>query len=136
MINEKYLPSAEAFLRENFFTGFLEPEILALDSHYIRAKMKLRHILKNSMGIMHGGAIYSFGDSIVGLACRTDGEKAVTLDGNINYISNISEGAVVAETKLLHQGRRTAVYRVEFTSEEGKLLAEARYTMHIFNTKL
>lgn len=123
---QKFLDS---YLQENYFTLWLKPEILELEEGYAKARLPFRRDLQNPMGLVHGGVLYALGDLLVGLVCRASGRACITLDGNINYLANIREGAVVASTHKLHQGRRTAVYRVSLCSEEGRLLAEARYTM-------
>lgn len=132
MIEPQYQAFLDQYMGENFFTRVLQPEVLDLRANYCRAKLPFRPELANSLGIFHGGAIYGFGDALVGIACRTGGERAVTLSGEIHYIRNIDQGAVYAETVKVHHGRTTAVYRVAFTDETGRQLAEGTYTMYFF----
>lgn len=116
----------------HFWNTVLKPEILDLSKHHCRARLPFQSQLCNSLGIYHGGVIYSFGDALVGIACRTEGERSVTLSGEIHYLRNIRQGDLFAETVCVHHGRNTGVYRVLFQDEEQRLLAEATYTMYFF----
>lgn len=132
MIEPRYQAFLADYLGTNFYTQVLQPEILDLSKHYCRAKITWRPNLANSLGVFHGGVIYAFGDALVGIACRTEGGRAVTLSGDIHYLANRSSGDLYAETVLLHQGRNTGYYRVEFKDEGGRLLAHASYHMYFF----
>lgn len=129
----RYQEMLQVFMNTNYFAKQLGPEVLDIKEHYVRARLRYREELGNVHGVFHGGAIYSFGDSLIGIACRTEGGNCVTLQGSINYLKNTGSGYLYAETEKLHQGRSTAVYKVHFTTEDGILLAEATYTMYMFH---
>ena len=40
----------------------------------------------NTYGIVHGGLIFSLGDTVMGITCRSTGRDAVTLDASINFV--------------------------------------------------
>ncbi len=134
-MEQKYQEYLEKLSGPNYYSQCIRPEIIDIKEHYAKAKLELRPDLSNSIGIFHGGVIYGLGDILVGLAVRTSGDKTVTLEGNINYISNVTEGYIYAETNCLHHGRSSAVYEVNFTNKDGKRLAIARYTMMLFGGK-
>ncbi|ADC91195.1 PaaI family thioesterase [Mageeibacillus indolicus] len=132
-MEEKYKEYAHQFVTKNHFCRFMNPEVLMVCKHYVKARLPLRPDLENGLGMFHGGIIYAFGDSMVGMAALSEGELGLTLSGNISYFSNTKEGGLNAEVICLHDGRSTSVYRVEFRDDGGKLLAEGRYTMKMLN---
>ena len=64
-------------------------------------------------------------------AVRTDGRRYVTQSGGLNYLRNVSEGTVVAESRVIRRGRTVCVVDIEVKSvEKDLLLAEGIFTMY------
>ncbi len=81
---------------------------------------------------IHGGAIMSLGDSCMGVACASLGKKVVTLDMNINFISNVHAPAeVTAEANVIHNGKSTIVMSAKIFDAEGKVLSMMRSTYYV-----
>ena len=78
---------------------------------------------KNSRGFLHGGAILGLADEAAGNCVHGDGRTYVTQSLDCKFISNVTEGTLHAEAKLLHRGRRTAVSEFRITSDDGTLIA-------------
>lgn len=86
--------------------------------------------LCNPYGILHGGVLYTMSDACAGMTARTDGRKYVTIDADMHYLRNISQGRATAESTLIRRGRTTCVVRVACRDEQGRLLTEAMVTMY------
>ena len=101
---------------------------------YARAGMSiLSHVVnensRNYRDAMHGGLIFTMGDSAAGGAIRTIPGSYVTLDANMNFIANAGVGhKVYAVGQVLHRGRTTLVAEVYVISDVNKVLARGRYT--------
>lgn len=88
--------------------------------------LRARKDLHSLYGILHGGAAATMVDSACGIALGTllePGEMCVTVDLRINYISNLKEGTLVGEGRVIHRGGQTGVAQAEITDEEGNLVA-------------
>ena len=62
---------------------------------------------------------------------RTDGRKYVTQNGSLNYLSNVAQGHLEAESRVIRRGRTVCVLDIAVRCpEENKLLAEGIFTMY------
>ena len=65
------------------------------------------------------------------LTARTDGRKYVTQNGSLNYLSNVAQGHLEAESRVIRRGRTVCVLDIAVRCpEENKLLAEGIFTMY------
>jgi len=92
--------------------------------------------LKNSSGGMHGGAIASLIDSAGGLAARTltHPSTVATVEFKVNFLTPIRRGAVLAEGRVIHKGRRTAVSEVMVRDEEDRPVACGLVTLMVLQS--
>ena len=85
---------------------------------------------RNVNGKVHGGVIFYLCDDAVGRYVTAQGKVGAAADGSIHFYrpANIGETitATLSERKV---GRRLGVYLVEARNEEGKLLADALFTI-------
>lgn len=86
-------------------------------------------------GLLHGGAsavlietLGSMGATVHGLG---DDKVAVGVDLNVTHIRSARQGRVTGVATALHLGRRTAIYQVEITDEEGRRTAIGRLTCQL-----
>lgn len=89
--------------------------------------MQLTDALKNSGGMIHGGAIATIADSAAGAACWSvvgEDKMAVTTDFNLSCLKSLFAGVITAEATILHAGRRFIRAEVSVKSEDA-LLARA-----------
>jgi len=87
--------------------------------------------LKQLFGVVHGGAIASLIDSVIGLAVNgylEPGQQAATVEMNVNYLLPVREGVLTATAAIVHQGRRTIVGTADVHNEKGRLVACGRAT--------
>jgi 1,4-dihydroxy-2-naphthoyl-CoA hydrolase len=87
-------------------------------------------------GLLHGGAITTLADTSAAVGTfflLPPGSSTVTSEMKVNFISNITKGAALAESKILHRGRLTMVWETKVRDEKSKkLLAVATGTFFIF----
>ena len=85
---------------------------------------------KNVNGMVHGGVIFYLCDDAVGRYVTAQGKVGAAADGSIHYYrpARLHEKltATVIERKV---GRRLGVYLVEAKNEQGKLIADALFTI-------
>ncbi len=106
-------------------------EILDLQSGHAVIRLRFGDHLRNSSGGMHGGAIASLIDSAGGLAARTltYPTPVATVEFKGNFLAPIRRGAVVANGKVIHTGRRIAVSEVVVRDERDRPVARGLVTL-------
>lgn len=106
---------------------------------YIEAKMPVDHRTVQPFGLLHGGASVTLAETLGSVAawCCLDPEKqyCVGLDINANHIRAIREGFVTGRVMPLHIGKKTHVWEIKITDENGGLVCISRITMAILDKK-
>ena len=78
-------------------------------------------------GIMHGGAIMAFADTLGGAATALNlpaGAGTTTVESKTNFFAPARTGETIrGECVALHRGRRTMVWQTRVTGPDGRLLA-------------
>ena len=112
---------------KDFFPGTLGIRIVEATPERVRATLAVERRLCTVPGILHGGAIMAFADTLGAVATMLnlpEGATTTTIESKTNFFAPGREGTdVEAETTPLHRGRRTMVWQTRVTSPEGKLLA-------------
>jgi uncharacterized protein (TIGR00369 family) len=93
--------------------------------------------LYNPLGAVHGGAIATLLDSVMGCSVHSTlpkGRFYTTLELKVNYIRGITieTGQVSAEGKVVHCGRQSAVAEGRVTDGRGRILSTASTTCLVF----
>jgi 1,4-dihydroxy-2-naphthoyl-CoA hydrolase len=87
-----------------------------------------------SGGIMHGGALMAFADTI-GAVCAVvnlpPGAGTSTIESKTNFFRAVRSGVVTATCIPLHVGRTTIVAQTNLTDERGKLVAQVTQTQAV-----
>ena len=90
-----------------------------------------RHL--NGGGIAHGGFLFTLADNAAGLTAAYSERglrDLVTQTATVHYIRAAQLGEhLVAEGKLVHGGRSTALVNVEIRTDAGKLLLQGEFSM-------
>lgn len=124
---------------EGMFGGLLGIRFVDASPDRIVAEMLVRDDMCTTPGVLHGGAIMAFADSIgaTGTALNLPkGAGTTTLESKTNFFSAGRAGEVVrGESLPLHRGRRTMVWQTRVTSSEGKLLALITQTQMVLEAK-
>ncbi len=128
-------PEREQIIREKFqinhFPQLLGIEIDSLEPGRARLSVEVTEKLLQLQGVMHGGAIATLIDTAVAFAIITVSEpqdRFTTVELKINYLSAIREGRVVADARLIRDGRRIVVADCDLFDAEGRLAAKGLLT--------
>ncbi|NWG08840.1 MAG: hydroxyphenylacetyl-CoA thioesterase PaaI [Nitrososphaerales archaeon] len=113
------------------FTKFMGIQLLELREGYSKLAMTITDEMLNFHNMAHGGAIFALADAAFAAASNSHGQIALALCMNINYRSPANKGMkLVAECLEESLGRRTALYRIEVRSEDGRLIASSQGTVY------
>lgn len=112
-------------------------ELTELGPDSLKCRMAISNRTVQSMGILHGGASAALAETLGSIASNliVDYNKyvCVGLDINANHLRSVSKGFVYAEAKPIHIGRKTHVWGIEITNEEGKMVCISRLTMAVLD---
>jgi len=121
------------------FAHFLGIKLISVTADRLEAELTVREEFKNRGGVMHGGAVMAFADSVGGTishAILEPGQRSTTIDSKTNFFAGIPIGEVArAETITLHRGRSTIVVQTRITRADGKLAAMVTQTQMVLSPK-
>ncbi len=124
---------------EGMFGGLLGIRFVDASPERIVAEMMVRDDMCTTPGVLHGGAIMAFADSIgaTGTAVNLPpGAGTTTLESKTNFFAAGRVGETVrGESLPLHRGRRTMVWQTRVTNADGKLLALVTQTQMVLEAK-
>ena len=128
-------PEKEQLIRDKFaynhFPRLLGIEIDSVEKGRARLSVEVTAKLLQLAGVMHGGAIATLIDTAVAMAIVGVSEphaKFTTVELKVNYLRPLKEGRVVAEARLIQDGRRIVVADCDVFDPQGKLAAKGLLT--------
>ncbi|MFV0276617.1 MAG: hydroxyphenylacetyl-CoA thioesterase PaaI [Parahaliea sp.] len=93
--------------------------------------MTVREDMVNGHGICHGGFIFTLADSAFAFACNSENHSAVAAGARVEFLAPGRLGdRLTASAAQVHQGRRTGLYDVTVSNQEGATLALFRGNSH------
>lgn len=114
----------------------LKLKLIKVGRGHVLMRMPWSRAASQMAGLLHGGALSTLADTAAAVGTfylMPPGSSTVTSEMKVNFISNISSGAAIAESKILHQGRLTMVWETKVRDQKTKkLLAVATGTFFIF----
>ena len=128
------LAAYEARMR-GLFPELLGMRLLSVEPDLLVGELDVRRELCTMPGLMHGGAIMAFADTLGALATMAnldDESGTTTIESKTNFFRGGREGSTVrGETRPLHRGRRTQVWQTTVTDADGKLVAQVTQTQMV-----
>jgi uncharacterized protein (TIGR00369 family) len=125
-------------LMRPLFPGLMGIELVEAGRERVVAKMTVRPDLCTTGGILHGGAVMAFADTLgaVGTVLNMpQGARTTTTDSSTKFIGGAKAGTtVIGESTPFHRGRTTMVWQTLIRTEQGKLCAVVTQTQLVMNT--
>lgn len=123
--------TAEYLLSKDLFSQWLSIELLEIKENYCLIQMPVKPEMINGLGTVHGGVTFAFADSALAFSSNNTGEAAVALNCYINFTKAARNGDVlIAESILLSDTRKTAVYDISIKNQDAALIAVFRGTVY------
>jgi acyl-CoA thioesterase len=127
-IPESFKAKLERALSKSPYVNLLKMEVVGLKIGEAKIQLKVRDELRQSHGLLHGGATASLIDTATGFAAATmlkDGEKTSTADLTVHFLRPVVDGTIVCNAKVIKSGRRLITVSAEVTDEKNELVAVA-----------
>lgn len=110
-------------------------EIVEATKERVVATMPVGPRVHQPFGLLHGGASVALAETVASTAgwMQVDREKenVVGLEINANHLRAKRDGVVTATATAIHVGRRTHVWEVRITDEEGRAVCISRCTLAV-----
>ena len=100
-------------------------------------KLPFSQKLLQSLGRVHGGAIFSLADHASGWAAYStlqENERCATLEMKINYIAALRNEDCLADARVIHRGRTSIVIETDIKTSQGRLVAKTLATFIVLTT--
>ena len=112
----------EQLEKEGFFqhNGY---SVVEISKEKVVLKAELTKKSMNPYGIAHGGFIFGLGDTAMGILVKMNGEKAVTLNANIDYLRPGIGNYIIATAELVKNGKTICVVKSNIYNDQEKLIA-------------
>ena len=99
---------------------------------------RVRPILKNSSGTLHGGVMGALVDMSVATALRSVmplSSRMTTVEYKVNFLKPVGSGTITALGVILRLGRTIAVGSTEVRNADGEVVAFGSATYYILNVR-
>lgn len=110
-------------------------EIIDIKEDSARGRVPVSNRVVQPYGLVHGGVYAALAESLASVATVTavwdDGNIAVGLSNQTNFVRPAIEGHVNASATRRHRGRTTWIWDVDMTDDDGRLCATTRVTMAV-----
>ena len=123
---KKEFNELEGFIKHNNI------KITNVDNNVCEGTVLLEEKLYNPYGIAHGGLIFGFADTLMGLLAGLRTGKALTINSNINYLKPCGGNKITGKAKVIKEGKNIGYYEAEIYNELGELAATATTTYMFF----
>ncbi len=115
-------------------------KLTEITSDSLKCNMEVVQKTKQSRGILHGGASAALCETLGSIASNliVDPDKYFCLGLNINssHVRPVTSGFIFAEAKPVHLGKKTHIWGIDITNEDGKLVCTSRLTMAVVAKKV
>ncbi len=119
---------------KGLFPGLLGIQFVKAEPECVRAELVVREELCTVPGIMHGGAIMGFADTLGAVATALNlpqGAGTTTIESKTNFFAPARAGTtIVGDCTPLHRGKTTMVWQTRVTVDE-KLVALVTQTQMV-----
>ena len=116
------------------FAAALGIEVTAVDAREVRARMAWTPEHCTSGGILHGGALITFADTLGAICAGLNvppGSRSSTLEAKANFLRPVAGGHVAAVARAVHVGRSTVVVQTDLFDDEGRRVALVTQTQAV-----
>ena len=129
--------TANYILSQDFFSQWIGVKLIEIRENYCLIEMPIRLEMINGLKTVHGGVTFSFAESALAFSSNNTGNVAVALNCMINFTKAVRLGdTLIAESILMADTRKTAVYDINITNQHKVVVASFRGTVYKLDKKV
>ena len=118
------------------FADELGVRVHAAEKDEVRGTLDWRAELCTAGGVLHGGALMAFADTL-GALCAflnlPEGATTATVESKTNFFRAVRDGHVDATSRPLHVGRSSIVVQTDLADADGKAVAHVIQTQAVLS---
>jgi len=118
-------------LRRDPFAAHSGVKLIEVHPGYARTELSVCSCHLNSVGLVHGGVLFTLAAVALFAACNASGDLALGINLNLSCLKSARAGKLRAEAREVARSRRLATCTVRVTSEEGELVATLQGTAYV-----
>lgn len=131
------LETAQYILNQDFFSQWMGVKLIEVRENYCLIEMSIREEMINGLKTVHGGVTFSFAESALAFSSNNTGNASVALNCMISFTKAIRLGdTLIAESILMADTRKTAVYDITITNQHKIVVASFRGTVYKLDKKV
>lgn len=132
-----HLETTQYMLNQDYFSQWMGIRLIDIRENYCLIEMLIKQEMINGLKTVHGGVTFSLADSALAFSSNNTGEAAVALNCTISFTKAVRLGDTLrAESILLTDTRKTAVYDISVKNQSGELCAAFRGTVYKIGKKV
>jgi acyl-CoA thioesterase len=105
-------------------------ELLDAAPGFAKVQMDICEDHHNSVGIVHGGAVFTLADFAFAVASNTNGRVALGINAEISFFKAQTSGTLTAVAQEIAINNKLATYLVEIKNESEELIAHFKGTVY------
>lgn len=131
------LETAQYILNRDYFSQWMGVKLIEVRENYCLIEMPIREEMINGLKTVHGGVTFSFAESALAFSSNNTGNASVALNCMISFTKAVRLGdTLIAESILMADTRKTAVYDITITNQHKIVVASFRGTVYKLDKKL
>lgn len=120
-------------LSQDEFAAANGVELIEVRPGYARMRMAIGRRHLNSLGLVHGGAMFTLAATTFFAACNASGNVAVGINMNIACLHAVVEGVLEAEATEVSRTPHLATCTVRVVDSQDRLIAHFQGTAYVKN---
>jgi len=121
----------EQALANDLFARANGIEVVEVRPGFAKARMTAGENHLNSVGLVHGGAIFTLASVAFFAACNAAGKLAVGINLGISYIKPVTNATLHAEATEIGRSRKISTCTVRVTDNDGHIVAQFQGTAYV-----
>lgn len=131
------LETAQYMLSQDEFSKWMGIKLIEVREKYCLIEMPVKEEMINGLKTVHGGITFSLADSALAFSSNNTNDASVALNCIISYTKAVRMGdTLVAESILIADTRKTAVYDITVTNQHKEMVASFRGTVYKIDKKV
>jgi acyl-CoA thioesterase len=111
------------FFKKDAFAGHCGVELIEAGDGRASARLVIRPEHLNSVGIVHGAAIFTLADTVFAAASNSHDHVAVAININISYLKAAKEGILTARAEEINRDGKIGSYTITVTNQQEETVA-------------
>ncbi|MBR2577624.1 MAG: PaaI family thioesterase [Erysipelotrichaceae bacterium] len=129
----KDIEEARSYFSDDRFAMDNGMRISELDEKHCTCVMGIEEKHKNALGKVMGGAIFTLADLAFSVIANDAHVPTLSLDADIRFLSNTSEGTLYARAECVKEGKKISIYEVKVSDGEKNIALVTFTGYHLDN---